>query len=106
MGKNSDKSTVTYSGLSKRLKVINPEYFKGVYIDLMSKIKKLLSPETSNNLHKFNSTIINLSGYLTKDGLKIGGKSNDSQIKVSVGLKSQLLTNISFVKGKKKVVKI
>ncbi len=99
MDKNSDKSTVTYSDLSKRLKVINPEYFKGVYIDLMSKIKKLLPQKTSNNLHKFDSTIINLSGYLIKDGLKIGGKSNDSQVKVSVGLKDQLPTSIRFCKG-------
>ncbi len=99
MDKNSDKSTVTYSGLSKRLKVINPEYFKGVYIDLMSKIKKLLPQKTLNNLHKFDSTIINLSGYLIKGGLKIGGKSNDSQVKVSVGLKDQLPTSIRFCKG-------
>ncbi|KLT21793.1 transposase (IS4 family) protein [Wolbachia endosymbiont of Armadillidium vulgare str. wVulC] len=40
--------------------------------------------------------IINLSGYLIKDGLKVG---DDSQVKVSVGLKEQLPTSIRFCKG-------
>ena len=97
--KNNDKNTVTYSGLSKRLKVINSDYFKGVYIDLVNKIEKLLPKKTSHNLHRFDSTIINLSGYLIKDGLKLGGKNNDSQVKVSVGLKNQLPTSIRFCKG-------
>ena len=97
--KNNDKNTVTYSGLSKRLKVINPDYFKGVYFDLINKVEKLLPKKTSHNLHRFDSTIINLSGYLIKNGLKIGGKSNDSQVKVSVGLKNQLPTSIRFCKG-------
>lgn len=97
--KDNDKNTVTYSGLSKRLKVMNPDYFKGIYTDLINKIEKLLPKKTSHNLHRFDSTIINLSGYLIKDGLKIGGKSNDSQVKVSVGLKDQLPTSIRFCKG-------
>lgn len=99
VGKNDDKNKVTYSGLSKRLKIINPDYFKGVYIDLINKIEKLLPKKTSHNLHRFDSTIINLSGYLIKDGLKVGGKSNDSQVKVSIGLKGQLPTSIRFCKG-------
>lgn len=97
--KNDDKSTVTYSGLSKRLKVINPDYFKGIYNDLMHKVEKLLPKKTSHNLHRFDSTIINLSGYLIKDGIKAGGRSNDSQVKVSVGLKNQLPTSIRFCRG-------
>ncbi|HJD67415.1 MAG TPA: IS4 family transposase [Rickettsia endosymbiont of Bembidion lapponicum] len=97
--KNDDKNKVTYSGLSKRLKFINPDYFKGVYTDLMNKVAKLLPKKTSHNLYRFDSTIINLSGYLIKDGLKVGGKSNDSQVKVSVGLKNQLPTSIRFCKG-------
>lgn len=59
--KGDDKNVVTYSGLSKRLKVINPDYFKGVYIDLVNKVGKLLPKKTSHNLHRFDSTIINLS---------------------------------------------
>lgn len=97
--KNDNKNKITYSGLSKRLKFINPDYFKGVYTNLVSKVEKLLPKKTSHNLHRFDSTIINLSGYLIKDGLKIGGKSNDSQVKVSVGLKGQLPTSIRFCKG-------
>lgn len=53
VNKNNEKNTVTYSGLSKRLKVINPDYFKGVYIDLMNKVEKLLPKKTSHNLHRF-----------------------------------------------------
>lgn len=79
--------------------MINPDYFKGVYIDLMNKVEKLLPKKTSHNLHRFDSTIINLSGYMIKDGLKVGGKNNDSQVKVSVGLKGQLPTSIRFCKG-------
>lgn len=41
-GKNDNKNKVTYSGLSKRLKFINPDYFKGVYTNLISKVEKLL----------------------------------------------------------------
>lgn len=36
---------------------------------------------------------------MIKDGLKVGGKNNDSQVKVSVGLKGQLPTSIRFCKG-------
>lgn len=62
-------------------------------------MKRYYPKKTSRNLHRFDSTIINLSGYLIKDGLKVGGKSNDSQVKVSVGLKGQLPTSIRFCKG-------
>lgn len=62
-------------------------------------MKNYCPKKTSHNLHRFDSTIINLSGYLIKDGLKVGGKSNDSQVKVSIGLKGQLPTSIRFCKG-------
>lgn len=97
--KNDDKNKVTYSGLSKRLRAINTNYFKEVYVNLINKVEKLLPKKTSYNLHRFDSTIINLSGYLIKDGLKLGNQSNDSQVKVSLGLKGQLPTSIRFCKG-------
>jgi hypothetical protein len=92
----SDKRSVTFSGLSKRLKVLPVGYFSAIYDCLVTKGSEEFTKETKVNLHRFDSTIINLSGYLLKDGLKIGGKPKDSQIKVSIGLKNQLPQSIRF----------
>lgn len=86
----------SYSGISKRLKVIKWEYFEGIYKDLLNKLAPQIPIQEGKQLHRFDSTIINLSGYLIKDGLKIGGKANDSQIKVSIGLKNALPSSVRF----------
>ncbi|GAJ45708.1 hypothetical protein HE1_00017 [Holospora elegans E1] len=52
----------TYSGISKRLKVIKWEYFEGIYKDLVSKVEYEIDSKGSKHLHRFDSTIINLSG--------------------------------------------
>ncbi|GAJ45692.1 hypothetical protein HE1_00001 [Holospora elegans E1] len=51
-----------YSGISKRLKVIKWEYFEGIYKDLVSKVEHEIDSKGSKYLHRFDSTIINLSG--------------------------------------------
>lgn len=92
----TSRNCVTFSGLSKRLKVLNVNYFKAIYEQLVQKSSQEFAKDTRINLHRFDSTVINLSGYLIKDGLKIGGKVKDSQIKASIGLKNQLPTSIRF----------
>jgi hypothetical protein len=87
---------VTYSGISKRLKVIQCQFFKALYEHLLKQLSSELAQGDHSKLHRFDSTIITLSGYLIKDGLKLGGKAKDSQIKVSIGLKNQLPTSIRF----------
>ncbi|MDP3935436.1 MAG: IS4 family transposase [Alphaproteobacteria bacterium] len=88
--------SVSYSGISKRLKDIKWRYFEAIYQRLVNKLSLDLGTTNERTLHRFDSTIINLSGRLIKDGLKIGGKASDSQIKVSVGLRQQLPTSIRF----------
>ena len=60
------------------------------------KFNSLFSKPEKDKLYRFDSTIINLSGRMIKDGLKIGGKMDDSQIKVSVGLKNTIPGSIRF----------
>ena len=88
--------SVSYSGISKRLKDIKWSYFEAIYQTLVNKLSSDLGTTNERTLHRFDSTIINLSGRLIKDGLRIGGKASDSQIKVSVGLRQQLPTSIRF----------
>lgn len=88
--------SVSYSGISRRLKDIQWTYFEAIYQTLVNKLSSDLGTTNERTLHRFDSTIINLSGRLIKDGLKIGGKASDSQIKVSVGLRQQLPTSIRF----------
>lgn len=88
--------SVSYSGISKRLKDIKWSYFEALYQTLVNKLSSDLGATNERTLHRFDSTIINLSGRLIKDGLKIGGKASDSQIKVSVGLRQQLPTSVRF----------
>jgi len=95
MDKNSGKK-VTFSGISKRLNTLKVEYFRAIYEDLVKKCETECNQDTCKSLYRFDSTIINLSGYIMKDGLKIGGKKQDSQIKVSIGLRNQLPSSIRF----------
>lgn len=88
--------SVSYSGISKRLKDIQWDYFEAIYQTLVSKLAYDVGAAHERTLHRFDSTIINLSGRLIKDGLRLGGKASDSQIKVSVGLRQQLPTSIRF----------
>ncbi len=87
---------VSYSGLSKRLRSLNSDYFKIIYENLINSCMQEFQESDQKNLHRFDSTIIALSGRLIQDGLKIGGKEKDNHIKVSFGLKNQLPTSIRF----------
>ncbi|MBV8660580.1 MAG: IS4 family transposase [Candidatus Dependentiae bacterium] len=92
-----EHETVTYSGLSKRLKTLRVDYFKAIYENLIIACGTEFQENDKLNLHRFDSTIINLSGRMIKDGIgRIAGKDIDTQIKVSVGLRNQLPASIRF----------
>ena len=52
---------VSYSGIAKRLKIIKWKYFEHIYVDLINKFSNELSKKDRIKLHRFDSTIINLS---------------------------------------------
>jgi hypothetical protein len=88
--------SVTYSGLSKRLRTLNPSYFKTIYENLINSCSPEFQKIGQKDLHRFDSTVIALVGRLIKDGLKAGGKDSDSHIKVTFGLKNELPTSMRF----------
>lgn len=98
--KKVGKNKVDHSSIGKRLKTIKTEYFKAIYDELVERYNSHFNKIERKQLHIFDSTTINLSGRVIKDGLKIGGKKNDSQVKLSVGLKGQIPSNIRFCNDK------
>jgi hypothetical protein len=94
--KNENKKHFDHSSLGKRLDKISVNYFSDIYQDLVSKSSDILTGSKNWNIHRFDSTILTLSGMIIKDGLNVGGGAKDTQIKMSVGLKGNLPSNIRF----------
>ncbi len=94
--KSQHQAKVDHSSIGKRLEKLEVNYYQTIYEDLVLKFNSLFSKPEKDKLYRFDSTIINLSGRMIKDGLKIGGKMDDSQIKVSVGLKNTIPGSIRF----------
>lgn len=93
---NEDKKQLDHSSLGKRLDKISVNYFAALYENLVSKSSSILSGSKNCKIHRFDSTIITLSGMIIKDGLNVGGATGDTQIKMSVGLKGSLPSSIRF----------
>lgn len=98
--KKANKNKVDHSSIGKRLRTIKTEYFQAIYSDLVEQYNYRFSKTEKQQLYRFDSTTINLSGRIVKDGLRIGGKKNDSQVKVSVGLKCQIPASVRFCNDK------
>jgi hypothetical protein len=94
--KSQHQAKVDHSSIGKRLEKLEVNYYRAIYEDLVLKFNALFNKSEQEKLYRFDSTIINLSGRMIKDGLKIGGKMGDSQIKVSVGLKNTIPSSIRF----------
>jgi len=94
--KSQHQAKVDHSSIGKRLEKLEVNYYRAIYEDLVLKFNALFNKSEQEKLYRFDSTIINLSGRMIKDGLKIGGKMGDSQIKVSVGLKNNIPSSIRF----------
>jgi len=96
--KTQDKNNnvLDHSSISKRLSSIDTRYFEDIYINLVIKYNDKFRKTDSDKLHRFDSTIIALSGKLLKDGLNLGGKTQDRHIKISVGLKNSIPSSVRF----------
>jgi len=92
--KSQHRAKVDHSSIGKRLEKLEVNYYQAIYEDLVLKFNNLFNKSQKEKLYRFDSTIINLSGRMIKDGLKIGGKMGDSQIKISVGLKNTVPSSI------------
>ena len=94
--KSQHQAKVDHSSIGKRLEKLEVNYCRAIYEDLVLKFNALFNKSEQEKLYRFDSAIINLSGRMIKDSLKIGGKMDDSQIKVSVGLKNTIPGSIRF----------
>lgn len=94
--KDPDKQRIDHISLGKRLKTIDPIYFKEIYDDIVVKYNNKFTNSTIDKFRRFDSTIINLSSKLLKDGLKLGGSKSHRQIKMSFGLKNSIPSSIRF----------
>jgi len=93
--KGNNKKT-DHSSIGKRLSKLDADYFRDIYQDLVDKYNKLFSQTEADKFHRFDSTIISLSGQLLKDGLNLGGKPGDRHIKLSLGLKNSIPSSVRF----------
>ena len=93
--KKESNRKIDHSSLSKRINAIPIKYFSGIYESLIESYEQLI-PSNPQNIYRFDSTIINLSGRVINGGLQIGGKANDWQIKMTVGLRNSLPKSIRF----------
>ncbi|MDN3029994.1 MAG: IS4 family transposase [Candidatus Tisiphia sp.] len=96
--KTQDKNNnvLDHSSISKRLSSIDTRYFEDIYINLVIKYNDKFKKLTPISYIGLDSTIITLSGKLLKDGLNLGGKTQDRHIKISVGLKNSIPSSVRF----------
>jgi len=94
--KNTYNKKIDHSSIGKRLSKLESDYFKDIYQALVLQYNKLFSQPERDKFHRFDSTIISLSGKLLKDGLNLGGKPGDRQIKLSFGLKNSIPSSVRF----------
>jgi hypothetical protein len=97
--KDINNKCLDHSSIGKRLRKIDVRYFKDIYEAIVVKYNKKFSKAEINKLHRFDSTIITLSGKLLKDGLNLGGKASDRHIKISFGLKDSIPSSVRFCVG-------
>jgi hypothetical protein len=96
--KNDSNKKVDHSSIGKRLKTINPDFFRDIYEDIAAKYNaKFSSGKTANkNFEVFDSTILSISNKLLKSGLNCGGSENRAHIKMSISLKNSIPSSIRF----------
>ena len=94
--KKGNNKKIDHSSIGKRLSKLDADYFRDIYQDLVEKYNKLFSQTEADKFHRFDSTIISLSGQLLKDGLNLGGKPDDRHIKLSLGLKNSIPSSVRF----------
>lgn len=96
--KNENKK-IDHSSLGKRLRTIDPNYFKSIYENIIDVYGFNYSNNRFDKLHRFDSTVIGISGKLLKEGFYIGGnhKNNTKQhIKITISLKNSIPLSARF----------
>jgi hypothetical protein len=94
--KNINNKKIDHSSIGKRISKLEIDYFKDIYQALVQQYNKLFSQTEKDKFHRFDSTIISLSGKLLKDGLNLGGKPGDRHIKLSFSLKNSIPSSVRF----------
>lgn len=84
------KGNIRHSSISERLSTINSNYFQKLYEHCCGVYKDTIGKEDSDQLIRFDSTIVALSGKLLDTGyhLKGGDAHHLRQIKFTIGLGS------------------
>lgn len=91
---DESKKRIDHSSLGKRLESINCDYFRKIYEDLVQKYNNKFTKKDSEKFHRFDSTIMTLSGKLLKDGINVGGGVGDRHIKITVGLQRSIPSSV------------
>lgn len=91
---DESKKRIDHSSLGKRLESINCDYFKKIYEDLVQKYNNKFTKKDTERFHRFDSTILTLSGKLLKDGINVGGKLRDRHIKITIGLQRSIPSSV------------
>lgn len=94
--KDPSKKTIDHSAVGKRLETINVGFFQAIYEDLVEKYNNKFTKAEVNKFHRFDSTLIALSGKLLQDGLNCGGGGDERHIKMSFGLKNLIPSSVRF----------
>ena len=100
LNKKSKHATVRYNSISERLSVINVEYFEKLFFVCISSYRNILGEE-SDELIRFDSTIVGLSILLLDVGYSLGGdNSHLNQLKFTIGF-SDIPEFVNFYTDKK-----
>jgi hypothetical protein len=96
LSKDISKKKISYSSISERLNVIDPEYFEKIYQACIKIYSKELK-EQMLDLTRFDSTIVSMSGRLLKTGYILEGSSSEkrTQVKFTIGY-SELPTSVQL----------
>jgi hypothetical protein len=97
INRKHDQNSVRYSSISKRLSTINPDYFAGIFKLCTTLYNQQLGKDTENVI-RFDSTIVSLSSRLLNIGYHIGGSSaeNVRQLKFTVGYSNGIAEEVRF----------
>jgi hypothetical protein len=98
--KNIDNKQLDHSSIGKRLISLEVNCFKKIYENLVEQYNKHFSKKDLDKFHRFDSTIITISGKLLKDGINLGGDPKDRHIKLSISLRKSIPSSIRFCKEK------
>lgn len=85
LNKKHQQNSIRYSSISERLSSIEVSYFEKLFHSCVASYKNIIGKE-SDNIIRFDSTIVSLSANLIKIGYQLnGGSAHVKQLKFTVG---------------------